>query len=313
MSGRSFDLIALGECMVELSGDEPLGTATVLRRSYGGDVLNALVTAARLGSKTGFITRVGHDPFGPALLNAWRAEGIDTAHAHLVEGENGVYFISLGEDGEREFTYRRAGSAASGLAPELLDPAYLRSGKALLLSGITQAVSGTAQAATLEAARMARDAGVLVAYDPNYRPRLWAQRGGEAAARAAFQELTSWVDVLLPSFPDDLAFLTPAQLSLEEALRTLATFTPLVALKAGARGALLYVDGRIERAPAASPPRILDSTGAGDAWNGAFLHGLVHGGPASGAAELANRVAARTLAYPGAIAPRVPQPNQELV
>ena len=68
MSACRFDLIALGECMVELYATQPLGSAEVLHRSCGGDVLNALVAAARMGARTGFVTRVGDDPFGPALL-----------------------------------------------------------------------------------------------------------------------------------------------------------------------------------------------------------------------------------------------------
>ncbi len=174
-----FDLVGLGECMVEFWADEPLGSAERLHRAYGGDVLNALVTAARLGSRVGFMTKVGDDPFGPGLLEAWRSEGVDTAHAPLVGGENGVYFISLRAGGEREFTYRRTGSAASTLAPDDLDASYLGSSRTLLVSGITQAISEGAGAATLEATRLAKRRGVRVTYDPNYRPRLWRAQGGE--------------------------------------------------------------------------------------------------------------------------------------
>ncbi|OOV12342.1 hypothetical protein BXU09_16115 [Deinococcus sp. LM3] len=72
---RPLDLIALGECMVELRADGPLGDALQLTRACGGDTLNALVSAARLGSRCGFISRVGSDPFGHGLRRAWQAEG----------------------------------------------------------------------------------------------------------------------------------------------------------------------------------------------------------------------------------------------
>ena len=102
---RPFDLVSVGECMVELRAGESLRTATELQRSYGGDTLNTLVTASRLGLRTAFISRVGDDPFGEGLRQAWQAEGVNVDAAPVVSGENGVYFIHV-QDGEREFTYR---------------------------------------------------------------------------------------------------------------------------------------------------------------------------------------------------------------
>lgn len=287
------ELIALGECMVELSGEQALGTMpATLRMSCGGDVLNALVSASRLGTRCGFITRVGEDPFAQGMLALWREEAIDLRHAALVPGRNGVYFIAVREDGERDFTYRRAGSAASALSPADIDPAYLGSARAVLLSGITQAISGSAQAATLKLAQLARERGLLVAYDPNYRASLWHGRGGLPAAQAALSELLPLVDWLLPSRPADSLLLEAHRLSCA------------VAWKSGAEGALLCQGGQALPVPAEAVAEVLDSTGAGDAWNGAFLHGLLSGVPAASAAAAANRVAAATLGHRGAIAPR---------
>jgi 2-dehydro-3-deoxygluconokinase len=300
---KTLDIIGIGEAMVELSAEEPLSQATHLRRSYGGDVLNALIAAARLGARVGFISRVGQDPFGPGLLSSWQAEGVDTRHAPLVEGENGVYFISLQANGEREFTYRRAGSAASRLSPAALDPAYLRQGRVLLLSGITQALSETAQATCLEAARLARGAGLLVAFDPNYRPRLWAPRGGLEAAQTAWSELKPYVDLLLPSHPADLPALALEGKSPPEALQALASQGFRVALKAGPEGAWLAWEGRIHRLPPSPTGAIRDTTGAGDAWNGVFLHGLLLGLSPEEAGARANRAAAQKLGFRGAIPP----------
>lgn len=297
----TFDLVGLGECMVEFWADEPLGSAERLHRAYGGDVLNALVTAARLGSRVGFMTKVGDDPFGPGLLEAWRSEGVDTARAPLVEGENGVYFISLLADGEREFTYRRTGSAASTLEPDDLGASYLASSRTLLVSGITQAISPGAGAATLEAARLAKGRGVRVAYDPNYRPGLWNAQGGLAAARAAFRELVPLVDVLLPSYPADAVLVAGEVLEPEGALRRFAAAVPFVAMKAGAAGAWLSAHGSRTHLPAVPAARVVDTTGAGDAWNGAFLHFLLADEQPGKAAQLANQVAAKKLACRGAV------------
>lgn len=311
-----FDLIGLGECMVELYAAQPLGQAPALQRSYGGDVLNSLVAAARAGARTGFITRVGDDPFGESLLAAWRAEGVDTGCAPKVHGENGVYFISVAEDGEREFTYRRAGTPASAITPEDLDAAYIGGARCLLLSGITQALSGSAQQATLAAARIAREAGVQVAYDPNYRPRLWAARGGLAAAQAAWLELMPYVDIVLPSFPADVELLLPeagvspalAASSAGMALRQFGTHCRQVALKCGADGCRLLFYGLPREVPGVRGVKVVDSTGAGDAWNGVFLTRLLEGAPPLQAAQDANAAAAATLAHRGAIPPAPAKP-----
>lgn len=287
---RAFDLIGLGECMVEFNATEPLSQAVGFNKAYGGDVLNALVTAARQGARTAFISRVGDDPFGAGLRAAWREEGIDVSRAPLVPGENGVYFISLDAHGERSFTYRRAGSAASQLAAAQVDEAFIASARCVLLSGITQAISPGARAATLAAARLARQNGVLVAYDPNYRPRLW---GAPDNAREACAELLPYVDILLPSLPaDGPIFPCPPQ-----------SLVGHVAVKHGEEGCEVWLRGERTKVPAAAA-RVVDTTGAGDAWNGAYLAALLRGESAPAAAALANRVAAEKLAYRGAIPPR---------
>ncbi|GGS25329.1 sugar kinase [Deinococcus knuensis] len=301
---RSLGLIALGECMVELRADGPLGDAAHLTRACGGDTLNALVSAARLGSRCGFISRVGNDPFGPGLRRAWLAEGIDVTHAPLVDGENGVYFISLHAGGEREFTYRRADSAATQLSPADVDATYVASSGTLLLSGITQAISGSAQAATRHAAQLARQCGTRVAFDPNHRPRLWAARGGLDAARAGLHELLPCVDLLLPSFPADAALLDDSPGSAPDAARAFAALGVTVALKGGADGAWLCdPDGEPLHVPAPPVPDVLDTTGAGDAWNGAFLHALTRAQPPEQAARTAHASAAHVIRHRGALPP----------
>ena len=284
----NLDIIGLGECMVELYASQTLGVATTLQKSYGGDVLNTLVHASRLGSRTGFISRVGHDPFGFGLLEAWQSEGIDTSQAPLLDGENGVYFISLLENGEREFTYRRVNSAASHIKPSDLNTEFIASSRLILLSGITQAISSSAELTTLAAAKIAKENGVLVAFDPNYRPKLWAVRGGLKAARAAALELLPLVDVLLPSAPTDLELLTREQMQI----------VPVVALKSGAEGVWIG-----ETHVPAQVVRVVDTTGAGDAWNGGFLNHWLQTKDPILAAQAANKVAAQKIQFRGAIPP----------
>lgn len=293
-------LVAIGEGMVEFHATAPGLTSDLFRRGYAGDVVNTLIHAARLGLTAGLVSRIGDDAFGPLLRAAWAGEGLDLSHAPTVPGDNGLYVILTDDAGEREFLYRRAGSAACGLCPADLDRDWLSRARMVLLSGITQAISGTAEATVAAAAAMCSPA----AFDPNYRPRLWARRGGLAAARVAFAAVAPRVDWLLPSFPADLPLIGAEGADAGDALRAFADFGPHVALKMGGDGVALWHDGRMTQVPAVPVAHVVDTTGAGDAWNAAFLAGLLTGDPPVQAAACANAHAAGTLGYRGAIPPR---------
>ena len=289
------DIIALGEW---LFSEEPIARAGSFQKAYGGDTLNTLVAAARLGASTGYITHVGDDPFAPFLLESWRAEGIDTSHARRVEGFNGLYFISLLAGGEREFTYYRRGSAASTMTPTDLDPVYIGGARVLHASGISQAISPSCRDTVLAAARLAREQGVLVSYDPNLRRKLWPSLG---EARAAALEVLPFADVVLPSAPEEMTDLLEVSSAEEGVERLWAAGVGMVAVKLGEKGCLLGYDGRLIAIPPFVPEAVVDATGAGDAFDGAFLHGLVSGLSPEEAARLAVVCAGLSLRSRGAI------------
>lgn len=312
-STRRLDLVGIGECMVELSADRPLGEADSLAVGYGGDVLNALVMASRLGMRTGFVSRVGDDAFGPSLLRKWRAAGIDTGCSPLVPGSNGVYFISSLPGDEHEFWYYRAHSAASTLSPADVPADYVGGARAVLLSGITQAISASAQAAALAAARQAHAAGALVFYDPNYRPRLWATRArelglppehGSELARQALTEIAPFVDCVLPSHPSDAGVFGRHAGSFS-ADDHLAAYEELgcnwIGLKVGNLGSRIRRAGEEWHAPAVQGVTVRDSTGAGDAWNAAFICTVLQERSMLEAARTGNQVASWKIQHRGAI------------
>jgi 2-dehydro-3-deoxygluconokinase len=292
------DIISLGESMVELFSEEPIARAGSFRKAVGGDALNTLVAAARLGASTGFVTRVGDDPFAPFLLESWRAEGIDVSHARLVEGFNALYFISLLPGGEREFTYYRHGSAASTMTPADLDPTYIGGARVLHVSGISQAISPSCREIVLAGVRLARERGVLVSYDPNLRRKLWPSLDD---ARSAVQEVLAYADIVLPSAPEEMTDLLDVGSAKEGIERLWAAGVSTVAVKLGERGCLLGCDGRVIAIPPFVPETVVDSTGAGDAFDGAFLHGVVCGLSPEEAARLAVVCAGLSLRSRGAI------------
>ena len=292
------DILSLGECMVEFFAEEPLAEADTVEKAFAGDALNLLAAASRLGSSCGFLSRVGNDPFQPFLLNGWQSLGIDTSHVKRVEGRNGIYFISTYGHGEREFTYYRAGSAPSTMTPDDIDPDYIAQARVLHVSGITLAISESARATALAAARIANEAQVCVSFDPNFRPALWPAE----AARAAAEELLPHVDIALPSGPEESEQLFGLASAEETAdyLRGFGAYA--VAVKLGEGGVYLSTADGKRHVPALPVPRVADTTGAGDAFDGAFLHGLVRNMPPLEAARLGVAMAGLKVRGRGAIA-----------
>ncbi len=107
------EIVSIGECMIELFSDEPMGSAETFHRAYAGDTNNVLHMASKLGISCGYITRSAEDHFGDYLLNAWRDNGIDTSAVKRVEGFTAVHFISLlpGATGSSSTTAREARQA----------------------------------------------------------------------------------------------------------------------------------------------------------------------------------------------------------
>lgn len=299
------DIVSLGECMVEFFCEGPMARARSFQRSFGGDTLNLIVAAARLGCRCGYVTRVGDDPFGPGLLEAWQREGIDTTHAPLAAGFNGIYFISLLEGGEREFTYYRAGSAASRLGPEDVDAGYLAAAKIVHSSGITQALSASSRAAVRRAFELAREAGVMTSFDPNLRLKLWSIE----QAREALAEVLPLADVVLPGAPQEIGQL----IGIEDPEQAAKYFhdrgVKIAVIKLGRKGCLVSDGAAMRRIPAHRSPLAVDSTGAGDAFNGGFLAGICMGYDATSAASIGAAVAGLKVRGRGAVAslPHLPE------
>ncbi|MBN1592160.1 MAG: sugar kinase [Candidatus Coatesbacteria bacterium] len=291
------DIISIGECMVEMFCDGRIKDASLFTKAYGGDTLNTIVAASRLGSRTGFITKVGIDPFSDFLTSSWRSEGIDLSHSQLVPGFNSIYFISLTQNGAREFTYYRPGSAASTLSPDDLDADYIGSAKVVHTSGITQAISRTARDAALAAFKMARSAGVLTSFDPNLRLKLTSLE----QAKKDLMEILEYTDIFLPSSPDETGPLFPGMTEGEIAEFVMGMGVRFVAIKQGERGCLIASSDGVMQLRPELDVTVVDTTGAGDAFNGAFIHGIAHGLSAREAARLGLTMASLKIRGRGAI------------
>ena len=301
---KTFDVVALGEGMVEFN-QTAAGQPAYLQ-GYGGDTSNAVIAAARAGARCAYLSRVGRDAFGQSLLALWSGEGIDTTGIELdADHSTGIYFVAHGTSGH-EFSYLRAGSAASRMTPSWLHDEKVKdillASKILHVSGISLAISSSACDTVFAAMQLAREAGTLVSFDANLRLKLWPL----ARARACITEAVSMSDIFLPSLEDAISLC-----GLDEPDQIIdwghSLGATAVVLKLGRGGALVSDRTRRERI-AGHPVRLIDATGAGDCFSGNLLARMAQGASLFEAARYANAAAALAIQGFGAVAP-LPRPD----
>jgi 2-dehydro-3-deoxygluconokinase len=290
------DIVALGEAMVEFNQVRTEDPHTWLQ-GFGGDTSNMAIAAARLGARSGYMTRVGNDAFGRRLLDLWTGEGVSTDGVAIDEdAPTGVYFVSHGAQGH-EFSYLRSGSAASRMTPASLPLHVLRGTRVLHVSGISQAISTSACDACFAAMEAARAAGARISYDTNLRLKLWPL----ARAKAVIFEALRMADWALPGLDDEkLLFDDEDPSHIVDACHALGP--EVVVLKLGRDGCLVSDGVRRARIDGVRVPTV-DATGAGDCFDGAFAARMIAGDDALAAGRFANMAAALATTGYGAVAP----------
>ena len=300
----SAELLCMGEPMLEFNQLplQPDGARHYLE-GHGGDTSNAAVAAARHGARVGMIAGLGRDMPGDSFMTLWEREGIDTSTVWRTDRYlTGVYFVTHDAAGH-QFLHHRANSAAAMFGPEHVPVAAIGQARMLYLSGISQGISTIACDATLAAIEAARRHGAKVAYDTNYRPRLWPPARAAAVMRATMET----VDYALPGIEDvqTLTGLTDPDAMLDFCLRL---GPEVVVLKMGAAGAYLATPGARVRIPPFAV-RVVDATGAGDTFGGSFLARILAGDSPEPAARYAAVAAALKCTGYGAVGP-IPTPAQ---
>ncbi|HUH93135.1 MAG TPA: sugar kinase [Casimicrobiaceae bacterium] len=290
-----FDLVALGEPLIEFN--QTRGASASYLHGFGGDTSNCAIAAARLGARAAYVTRVGDDVFGRQFLELWRKEGVDAAGVAIdADAPTGIYFVAHGPAGH-EFSYVRAGSAASRLRVADLPLEVVRAAKVLHLSGISQAISASACDACFAAMDAAKHSGARVSYDTNLRLKLWPL----ARARAIIRASLALADWALPSLDDaTLLYGRDEPDAILDACH--ADGAPWVVLRCGSQGCFVS-DGRRRERVAGHHVNAIDATGAGDCFDGAFAARLVAGDDPFAAARYANAAAALATTGYGAVAP----------
>lgn len=270
MSTR-FDITALGELLIDFTDHGLSDTGMRLfERNPGGAPANVLAAAARLGRRTAFIGKVGADAHGQFLRRTLEEAGIDTAGL-VTDGTvfTTLAFVELEKTGERHFSFARKPGADTCLCVSDLDIPRLRQTRVFHVGSLSM-TDEPSHSATLAAVQAAKEAGAVISYDPNYRAALWPD---EAAAAARMRELLPWVDVMKLS-DEETRLLTDAAEPQAAAARLLEQGISCVAVTLGAEGALAATRDGMCRVPG-FPAQVVDTTGAGDAFWGGFLHRLL--------------------------------------
>jgi 5-dehydro-2-deoxygluconokinase len=284
------DLITIGRVGVDLYPEQigvPLAEVQTFAKSLGGSPTNVAVAAARLGARAAVITKVGDDPFGPYVRSALRGFGVDDAFVgtHPTLRTPVVFCEIFPPDDFPLLFYREPQAPDMTIAPSELDFDAIRAARVFWTTG-TGLSAEPSRAATL-AALEARDSGGVTVHDLDHRPMFWAAGDDPGEwARAALAHATVAV-----GNRDEVAVAVGTREPDEAAAALLELGVRLAIVKRGPEGVLARTrEERVEVPPV--PVEVVNGLGAGDAFGGALVHGLLAGWPLDRTIRLANAAGA---------------------
>ncbi len=299
MSGMKHGLLAIGEVMAEIRTKGDKGFAL----GFAGDSYNTAVYAAReirVPGAVAYLSRVGSEPLSAAFVKQAADEGIDVSHVAVDPDRHiGIYSVSTDANGERSFHYWRSESAARRLfAAEAMS---MPDADIIYLSGITLAIlTSAARRRLVEVLISRRLAGVKIAFDSNFRPKLWENA---AAARRTTQAMWDITDIALPSVDDEMALFGD---DTEAAVidRFAGRDWDGIAIKRGIRGPISPQLDAAAHPKFPTTEKVIDTTAAGDSFNGGYLAAFLAGEGEAERLAAGHTLAARVVGAPGAILPR---------
>lgn len=276
---KAYDVIALGELLIDFTENGVSGQGNpIFEANPGGAPCNVLAMLNNLGKKTSFLGVVGKDQFGTALRKTLNELGIDTSHLYEDEEvHTTLAFVHTFEDGDRDFAFYRNPGADMMLSEEQIDEEYIKSAKAFHFGTLSMTHEGVRKA-TKKAIATAKEAGLLISFDPNLRPPLWSSM---ELAKEQIAYGLGQCDLLKIS-EEELEFMTGTKDVKEGAHMLLEQYPNLKIMNVtmGKEGSIAFHEGKeVFQAPFIQEHTI-ETTGAGDTFGACALnyvleHGIV--------------------------------------
>jgi 2-dehydro-3-deoxygluconokinase len=298
------DVVTFGESMVVFNPNTsgPLRHIHTFTKSLGGAESNVATAIAKLNHSVGWFSKVSNDEFGRFVIDAIRAEGVDTSRV-IIDNERstGLLFKEHYQRSNPNVYYYRKNSAASSISPEDIDEEYIKQAKILHLTGITPALSESARQAVYKAIDIAKENNVMVSFDPNIRLKLWTIE----EAKKILVDIANRADIVMPGL-DEAELLLGLNDKDEICDYFLNKEAKIVAVKLGAEGC--YIKDKKEGVKVSGynvSDLIQDTAGAGDGFAAGFLSGYLEelslkeiGEYANGVGAMATLVAGDMEGYP---------------
>ncbi|MEM5826332.1 MAG: carbohydrate kinase [Candidatus Aenigmatarchaeota archaeon] len=290
------DVLTIGELLIDFIGGEgSLEETKTFEKCFGGAPGNLAIACSRLGLKVAIISRVGNDAFGRFLLDTLKREGVDTSYIEIDEKHRtGLAFVSHIK--ERQFLFYRGAEMFIKGREDLDNFKYICFGSIPL-------ITKTSRRAVLKAIKIGKKMRAKICFDPNIRLNLWKE------------DTLNWVRKILEKV--DLLLLTEEEAkiifeerNLETLIENIRKKFELIGIKMGARGSIIIQGNKIVKMPAIKV-KVIDTTGAGDAWNAGLLFSLINGYDLITSAKIANICGALCVSKKGAIT-ALPKKNEVL-
>ncbi|MFH8107742.1 MAG: carbohydrate kinase [Candidatus Aenigmatarchaeota archaeon] len=290
------DVLTIGELLIDFIGGEgSLEETKTFEKCFGGAPGNLAIACSRLGLKVAIISRVGNDAFGRFLLDTLKREGVDTSYIEIDEKHRtGLAFVSHIK--ERQFLFYRGAEMFIKGREDLDNFKYICFGSIPL-------ITKTSRRAVLKAIKIGKKMRAKICFDPNIRLNLWKE------------DTLNWVRKILEKV--DLLLLTEEEAkiifeerNLETLIENIRKKFELIGIKMGARGSMIIQGNKIVKMPAIRV-KVIDTTGAGDAWNAGLLFSLINGYDLITSAKIANICGALCVSKKGAIT-ALPKKNEVL-
>lgn len=261
-------ILCVGEMLIDFT------PVSGMQRTYtanpGGAPANVAISAARNGIEAGFLGKMGNDDFGKLLMKTLEKDNVKALIPNLTdEATTTLAFVTLDESGDRSFTFARKPGADLLLNEEDADKVNIDEWDLVHAGSVSQS-GAPSKDAVLKVLKKAKEAGKLVSFDINYRDKIWSFED----CKKESEKIYPLADLMKIS-DEELPFVGGEENV--EAFMKENKVTVLV-LTLGGSGARIYFDGKTENIPSMKVEKVVDTTGAGDAFWGGFLSSLLSQG-----------------------------------